>query len=402
MKKTLALILTIALLCTMFVACGSKNEETVTPAETEETANTAEVEDTGSEEELVLKVGVIAPMSGTAGDGVYIKAACELAAQEINEAGGIDGKMKIELYIEDDEGTPAKSVTVAQKLVNQDQVDIVVGAQNSSCTLANMLVTQEAQIPQITPGSSSPSITQQGNEWIFRTSISDLTALYSILDYCQRHDWINVALIHDSGDFGVTAATAIKDVVDDYGITLIATEQFNSDDVDFTTILNKLQSSSPDAIICWGYYGASSHICKQLKQNDIEIPFIGYGFNNPMFTELGAEWVEGAIVASGFTELSAEVNDLVMPFADAFRAYYDGNSPTQVAAQSYDTMYLIKKAIESIGAENVTNETLREAIAATTYDGVTGSMSFDENGDVIKDCVLVSYDAEGNQQLVTD
>lgn len=397
MKKALSLVLILAMLCVLFAGCsnGTDSGESTENTDTADTADT-----TTSDEDMVLKVGVIAPMSGTAGDGVYIKAACELAAQEINEAGGIDGKMKIELYVEDDEGTPAKSVTVAQKLVNQDKVDIVVGAQNSSCTLANMLVTQEAQIPQITPGSSSPSITQQGNEWIFRTSISDLTALQSILKYCEEQGWENVALVHDSGDFGVTAATAIKDVVGDYGITLVATEQFNSDDVDFTTILNKVRDSAPDAIICWGYYSAASHICQQLKQNEIDIPFIGYGFNNPMFTELGAQWVEGAIVASGFTELSAAVNPLVQPFADAFRAYYDGNPPTQVAAQTYDTMYLIKAAIESIGAENVTNTTLRDAIAGITYTGVTGTMSFDENGDIIKDCVLVYYDAEGNQQLV--
>ncbi len=353
-----------------------------------------------AEDAPVLKVGVIAPMSGTAGDGVYIKAACELAANEINEAGGMDG-MQVELYVEDDEGTPQKSVTVAQKLVNADKVDIVIGAQNSNCTNANMKVTQEAEIPQITPGSSSPSITQQGNPWIFRTSISDLTAATTIMKYGQEQGWGKVALIHDSGDFGVTAADAINAQIADYGMEIVVQEQFNSDDVDFKTILIKLQDAQPDAIICWGYYAAASHICQQLKQNAIDIPFIGYGFNNPMFTELGAEYVEGAMVASGFTKLSAATNELVQPFVDSFTEYF-GKEPTQVAAQTYDTMYLLKQAVESIGADNVNNETLRDAIAAQTYTGVTGEMSFDETGDIVKDCVLVYYDAEGNQQLVEE
>jgi branched-chain amino acid transport system substrate-binding protein len=401
MKINLKLFIATLLVLTMMlgvIGCGSNNP--AEPAKTGESAAPSSQAPGEKEEELVLKIGVIAPMSGTAGDGVYIKAATEMAAKEINDAGGIDGKMKIQLFVEDDEGTPAKSVTVAQKLVNQDKVDIVIGAQNSSCTLANMLVTQEAEIPQITPASSSPSITQQGNKWIFRTSISDLTAAETIMKYAQQQGWKKIALIHDSGDFGVTAAEAITSRIDNYGMEIVVKEQFNSDDVDFTTILTKVKSSGADAIIDWGYFGTASHINKQMKQNGINIPFIGYGFNNPQFTELGAEWVDGAIVASGFTELNAVNNELIQPFADGFRKFFDGKSPTQAAAQTYDTVYLIKKAIESIGAENVTNETLRDAIAKTSYRGVTGEMSFDETGEIIKDCVLVRYDASGVQHLL--
>ena len=402
MKKVLAVLLAGVLACSALAGCGGdKKADTTTKAATEETkaAGETKADDAASGEFTgKIKIGVICPKSGTAGDGVYMEAACQMAAEEINAAGGMDG-LEVELYVEDDEGTAQKSVTVAQKLVNQDKVDIVIGAQNSACTLANMLVTQEAGIVQITPGSSSPSITQQGNDWIFRTSISDLTAATSIMEYCKEKGYKNIALIHSSGDFGVTASQAINEKCGDYGLTIAVEEQFNDDDVDFTTVLNKIQGANPDAIICWGYFGATSHICQQMVQNDIQIPLMGYGFNNPQFTELGAEYVEGAIVASGFTPLSAATNDKVQPFIDAFTDFY-GKAPTQVCAQTYDTMYLIKQTIEEIGGANFSEETFKEALKTQSYTGVTGEMSFDETNDIVKSCTLVQYDAEGNQVLV--
>lgn len=397
MKKVTSWILVLALLASIATGCASAPAEPTQAPQQTQAQQGAEP----AAAEKILKIGVICPLSGTAGDGAYIKAAAELASNEINAAGGIGGSMKIQLLVEDDEGTPAKSVTVAQKLVTQDKVDIVVGAQQSSCTLANMVVTQEAEIPQITPASSSPKVTQQGNPWIFRTSISDLTAAQTILKYIgQEKGWKKIALVHDSSDFGINAASMIESSAGEYGLELAVKEQFNADDADFTSILTKVKSAQPDAIVCWGYFAAASLICKQMKQNEIDIPFIGYGFNNPSFTELGAEWVEGAIVATGFTELSAQKNPKIAPFADAFRAYYSGKSPTQVAAQTYDTFYIIKAAIESIGVENMTNETLRDALAKTSFDGVTGQQSFDEFGDIVKDCTLVVYDAAGQQQLL--
>ena len=107
-----------------------------------------------------------------------------------------------------------------------------------------------------------------------------------------------------------------------------------------------------------------------------------------------------AIVAVGYTELSATDNALVKTFIDAFSAYDNGNMPEQIAAQTYDTIYLLKAAIESIGVENVTNTALRNAIASISYEGVTGKISFDENGEIIKDCDLVYYNADGSQSLV--
>lgn len=410
MKKIIAFCMILVLTCS-FIGCGSDKAEktdTTTKASTaeaetttEETATAGENESVSEDDEKnVFKVGVIAPLSGVTEGGENMKKACELAAQEINEAGGIGGKMKIELFIEDDKGNPSESVIAAKKLVDEDKVDIVIGAQNSACTLASMQVTQEAEIPQITPASSSPSITEQGNKWIFRTSISDLTALNTVLEYGKEQGWKNVAMVHDSGDFGTAAAAAFDELAADYGMEIVVKEQFNSDDTDFVAIMNEIQTAAPDAVICWGYYSAASQICVQLKQSSTDIPFIGYGFNGTDFAALGGELAEGAIVAVGYTELSATDNALVKTFIDAFSAYDNGNMPEQIAAQTYDTIYLLKAAIESIGVENVTNTALRNAIASISYEGVTGKISFDENGEIIKDCDLVYYNADGSQSLV--
>ena len=118
MKKLLALLLAGVLACSALAGCGGDSDD----AGSTTAAGSGAAEDSGSEAadgdfSGTIKIGVICPMSGTAGDGVYMEAACQLAADEINAAGGMDG-LKVELYVEDDEGTAQKSVTVAQKLVN--------------------------------------------------------------------------------------------------------------------------------------------------------------------------------------------------------------------------------------------------------------------------------------------
>ena len=120
--------------------------------------------------EMVV-LGCVGPLTGNAAASGLVQAnAVEMAVNEINEAGGIDGRYMIELVKEDDEGVPAKSVTVTQKLVNQNKITALIGALNSSCTIADMEITASSKIPQITPCSSAQSIVEQGNEFIFRTT----------------------------------------------------------------------------------------------------------------------------------------------------------------------------------------------------------------------------------------
>ena len=129
-------------------------------------------------------LGLICPLSGSSAvSGQILKNATEMAVNEINEAGGIDGRIQIVLAEVDDEGVPANSVTAMQKLVEQDKVGAVIGAQASSCTLANMEITKAAKIPQITPASSNVAVTQSGNPYIYQMTATDELHMRNIMKF---------------------------------------------------------------------------------------------------------------------------------------------------------------------------------------------------------------------------
>ncbi|MGI6586331.1 MAG: ABC transporter substrate-binding protein [Lutisporaceae bacterium] len=151
-----------------------------------------------------LKIGLVTPVTGSAAAyGETIVNSAKLAVEEINAAGGVDGKYTLELIIEDDEGTPAKSVNAAQKLINQDKIKVLIGAQASSCTLAVMEVTSAAGIPQIAPASTALSIVQLGNEWIFRNAAADTLQTSQVLKFAKDSFNVkSVAVLNEATDYG--------------------------------------------------------------------------------------------------------------------------------------------------------------------------------------------------------
>ena len=127
---------------------------------------------------------LISPLSGSSAvSGQIMQNATKMAVDEINAAGGINGTIPINLVSVDDEGVPATSVTAMQKLVEQDKVNAVIGAQASSCTLANMEITKAAKIPQITPASSNVAVTQSGNDYIYQLTATDELHMRNVMGY---------------------------------------------------------------------------------------------------------------------------------------------------------------------------------------------------------------------------
>ena len=134
----------------------------------------------------VVKIGVVGPESGSAaqlGQGQH--KAAKMAVDEINAKQGPDD-WKLEIYFEDDEGNPTKSASATNKLIQQSHVNVVIGAINSSATLADMVVTDRAGIPQITAGSTGASITTQGDKWILRTAVNDEFQANALIAYAKQ------------------------------------------------------------------------------------------------------------------------------------------------------------------------------------------------------------------------
>lgn len=374
MKRKMFSGLLAAVFClTLLAGCAEKSNRA------------AEKSAAGSSDVFVM--GTVGPLTGNgAASGAVQANAVKMAVDEINAAGGIAGKYQIKLISEDDEGAPAKSVTVTQKLVYQDKIQAMIGALNSSCTLADMEITAAAKIPQITPSSSSASIVEQGNEFIFRTTATDKTHVRTLFKYFkdQLHGE-NIAVLYESSDFGTGAYKIIQEFAAQEGINIVANEVYNSGEKDFSVQLTKIKNASPDAIVLWGYYTEAALICKQAKQNAINTPIIGTGYNSPKLVELGGEDVNGLVFTTAFTDANPDptVQAFDKKYKELFNQSYDQNAP-----QAYDSVYLLADAIERAGTTD--GQAVRDALLATQdFQGVAGIYNFDSNGEMIKELLVV-------------
>lgn len=348
-------------------------------------------------DELILGLAVPETGASAYGGGV-VKNAVTMAVNEINEAGGIDGKWKIKLVVEDNENEPAKSVTVMEKLVNQDNCHVVISSTASSCVLADMAVTQKAGVAELAPASTAAALTQQGNKYLFRTAATDAINVETLYKYLTetmgKHD---IAVLYESNDFGMGAYTLLQDHAAEYGVNIKMAEAYNVGDVDFSVHLTKIKDANPDAIFVWGHYEEVTLMRKQMKQYNIDIPVMGTGYNSPKLIEMGGSDVEGVMFSACFTDANPDerVQEFNKKYLELYNEGYDQNAP-----QAYDTVYLITEAVKRAG--KLDREAIRNEIAATKdFDGISGVMSFDENGEIIKDILMVEI-RDGKHNLLTE
>ncbi len=403
-RNVMSMVLAAALAATALVGCGSGDTAATTQAAAKETQKEASSEAApaaqGSASAGTFRLGLVCPLSGSSAvSGQILENAVQMAVDEINEAGGIGGSVPIELFSEDDEAIPATSVTVMQKLVEQEKVNAVIGSQPSSCTLANMEITKTAKIPQITPASSNVTITQQGNDYIYRMTSTDATNAKTLLKYAQSKGYKTIAILNESSDFGVGGGKILEELAPDYGITVADHEVYNSGDTDFTAIIGKADAAGVDCFFIWGYHTETAAIMSQMQLYGYDYPVIGYGMNSPELTVLGGDAVEGICICTSFD--AANPDEATQAFDSKYKSLF-GTSYDQNGPQSYDAVYLIADAVERAmadGADWSDGEVLNSYIGSEKYTGVTGTTSFDENGEMIKDLMIITIE-NGEHEIV--
>ncbi|MEW6280327.1 MAG: ABC transporter substrate-binding protein [Candidatus Eremiobacterota bacterium] len=334
-----------------------------------------------------IKIGVYLPITGQAATfGEGTKAGMELAADEVNARGGILGK-KIDLIFEDTEGKPDKAAAAGQKLINQDNVLVVLGEVMSSNSLAVAPICQEAQVPMISPSSTNVLVTQKG-DFIFRVCFLDdfqgqVMARYAIENLKAKKAAI---LIEKSSDYSVGLADSFKKTFTEKGGTIVAEEGFTNADTDFTSVLTKIKTSSPDVIFLPSYYNSVGLVATQASQLGMKVPFLGGdGWESPKLIELGKGALENCAFSTHFNVNATEGQ--VAEFVKAFRKK-TGNDPDGLSALGYDDVLLMADAINRAGKLN--RWAIRDAIAATRdFPGVTGSITINANRDADKPATIM-------------
>lgn len=329
-----------------------------------------------------IKVGVYADLTGqTSSFGTSTRNGIQMAADEINKAGGINGR-QIQVLVEDDQGLPAQAATVVTKLINQDKVQAVLGEVASSNSLAAAPKAQEAKVPMITPSSTNPKVTQVG-DYIFRVCFIDPFQGEVMAKFAANTLKAKTAavLTDVNSDYSRGLDQFFTDRFTKLGGKIVEKQSYTQTDQDFSGQLTAIRQANPDVIYVPGYYGQVGVIAKQAKQLGINKPLLGGdGWDAPQLFQLGGDALNGSYFSNHYSY--EDPRPEVKAFVDAYRARYN-TVPDAIAALAYDAMKVLADAIKRAGTTE--SQKLRDAIAQTqNFPGVTGTISINAERNAVK------------------
>jgi len=336
-------------------------------------------------------VGVIAPLTGDIPKvGQSTVEAANMAVDEINAACGLtvdDESYEVMIAVEDNESKAESSVSVATRLIVEEEVIAIIGPQASKQAVPTGQVANDRETPMISPWSTNPDTTFD-RPWVFRAAF---------LDPFQGPVLANFV----AAEFGATSAAVLYDVASDYpkglaenfrdaaeatGIEIVGFESFTLGDTDFSSQLTSIIAQEPDVLFTPQYYNEVPLIVQQARELGFEGPIVGSdSWGTPDLIDLCGEACEGLFFSTHYApDIATEVGQT---FISAYEEEY-GAKPDDVAALTYDAFQLLFTAITN--ANSLDKEDVREALAGIElFEGVTGVMSFDEQGDPIKCAVII-------------
>jgi len=325
-----------------------------------------------------IAVGVAQALSGGAAQyGAAIRNGVQLAADEINAAGGINGD-KIRLVVEDEQGKKEEAINVYKKLIFQDKVLMVLGPTLSNSAAAVNPIAQGSKMVNFGTSHTADGITAVG-EYIFRNAMMEADVLPETIRVAVRKASIKkVAVLYGHDDvFTKSGYDNFKKALEDQKIPVVTTETFAKGDVDFKAQLTKIKSLNPDAIVLSALIAEGAPILVQARQLGINVPFIGgNGMNSTKVFELAKGASENLFIGSPWSSSNATpVNTkFIKAYTERFKV-----APDQFAAQSYDAMYIAAQAFKEVKfTGNIATD--RSALAAklpsVKWEGATGPFEF--------------------------
>lgn len=372
MKKKFALTLVSLASVALLAACG----------EVSTTGNSGSA--SGTEIGKTLKIGFNFEETGdVASYGTAEQKGAKLAVDEINKAGGVDGK-QIEVTDKDNKSELSEASTVSTNLVTQAKVNAIVGPATSGGTGAAITNAAKASVPLITPSGTQDDLTK-GQDYLFRTTFIDSFQGKILSKYVTDNlKAKKVVLYYDnSSDYAKGIAKAFQE---EYKGEIVATETFASKDTDFQAALTKFKGKDFDALVVPGYYTEAGKIVNQARGIGIDKPIVGGdGFNSEEFiSQATPAAATNVYYVSGYST-SGDMTAKAKKFLEAYKAKYN-EEPSMFSALAYDSVYMVAEA--SKGAKNSVD--IKENLAKLKdFEGVTGSITMDKNHNPVKSALMI-------------
>jgi len=325
-----------------------------------------------------IKIGVAEALSGGAAQyGSAIRNGFQLAAEEINAAGGINGN-KLQLVVEDEQGKKEEAINVFKKLIFQDKVLMVFGPTLSNSAQAAHPIAQASKTVAFGTSNTADGITSIG-QYVFRNSVTEADVLPETIKTAVRIAGVKkVAVLYGNDDvFTKSGYDNFKKALEDLKIPVTTTETFAKGDVDFKAQLTKIKASNPDAIVLSALLAEGAPIMVQARQLGLNVPVIGgNGMNSTKIFDLAKGASDNLYVGSPWSASNATPENT--QFIKAYTAKYNA-APDQFAAQAYDALYIASQAIKKItlsGDLAKDRNALQAALPDVKWTGATGDFQF--------------------------
>jgi branched-chain amino acid transport system substrate-binding protein len=330
----------------------------------------------------VLKLGVLGPLTGDlAFGGQFQLKGAQLRADELNKS---QDKVKIEIIAEDDESKCDVSVSAARKLIVRNNIHALLGAWQSTCTLAIVPITAAASIPQYTTSIASP-ITQQGSQWIFRVAVQSKQLNQATIAYAVKNLGLKkIAILTSNEEAGKSLAVTTAAALKEHGLEPAGKEEYARGDKDFTGQLGRIRAAGADAVVIGTGFQEQAIIARQVKELGMNMRVLGGDTmgGNPKFVDLGGKYVEGMVFSTVF--VPSVSNPRTADFVKGYQAKYK-EKPDPWAGQFYDAVGLIFEAVKANGynidSKQIGEFTRKLDSEKTAYSGIMGNLYFDKTGD---------------------
>jgi len=344
-----------------------------------------------NDDRSTIKIGFFGDLSGpTFNFGQSAMNGVLMAADEINQAGGINGH-KIDIVMEDDKGSPELAARVTGRLIDRDKVIAIIGAGASGNSLAAAPKAQSAHIPLIAPSSTNPAVTQAG-DYIFRACFIDAFQGEVMAKFAANTLKAKKAAI--MLDFNSPYSRGLTEFFElsfaKLNGQILVKQSYSQGDADYRGQLSAIKAANPDVIYIPGYYGDVAIIAKQARQLGLIQPLLGAdGWDAPELWELGGDALNGCYISNHYS--ADDPSENIRKFVRDYRQRFGNLTPDAHAALAYDAMRFLADAIHRAGTTK--GQELRDALAETRdFPGVTGIISMDRHRNAMKPAVILKLE----------
>lgn len=333
-------------------------------------------------------IGAVVSESGPASTlGRPAADSIQLAVDEINAAGGIDGR-RLDLHIVDDQSNPATSVTALRQLLDQHPV-AVLGSTGTPTSLAMIPVAETAEVPLISMGSSSAIVEPAAERrWIFKIPVADTYIATRLQQSMKARKLMRVAVIYRDDDYGKTGLARFEEVGKAQGFQVVDAEAIAATASDATTQLTHVKASNPQAVLAWTTLPSATTVIKGYRELGLTSPlYYSEGSANQLFLAQAGSALDGALFATEKAAVANEIpasdpqKNVLVHYATAFAKEYPKDGPPSIfGGFGYDAVNVLAAGLRRAQGGGAK---LRDALEHVSYVGVSGPYRFtpaDHNG----------------------